>query len=187
MVRGETWEFWQGFREIGMLRCKNDSGVIDFHGEWLGWDQVPTLYFEVEIPAQVDIGGHRLEASEINALAGRMHLVLCSMQERNAVVQNIRWPPLPGSDRDRLLSEFQQWMEQRGWKVAVSRSQEKITIRPNGFWVFRRNLSETEILEQGAWVATAWHALLDKEVNRTTLFVSEGARQTSHWLAELSW
>lgn len=94
-IRGETWEFWQGVREIAMLRYRTGSGLFDFHGEMLGWDHVLQLYFEVEIPAEVNIGGHMLDASEIGDLAARMHLALCLMKKRNVVVRKIPWPSLP--------------------------------------------------------------------------------------------
>ncbi len=186
ILHGETWELWQGFREIGMLRYKTGSEVIDFHGEWLG-NCVLKLHFEVSIPALVEIGGRGLEECEVDALAARMHLALRSMKQRNVVVRKTSWPPLPEPERDEILLEFQRWMQQRGWRVTVDRAGEKVSIKTKRFWLFRRKPSDTEILEQGAWVAKAWHALLYKEVDRTVIFVGEGAEQTSNWLAELSW
>jgi len=187
VVRDETWEFWQGFRERAMVRYRTGSDCCDFHGEWLGWDHVLKLYFEVEIPAEVRIGGGRLNTGEIEDFAARMHLALCSMKERHAVVRKVPWPPLPESERGQLLHDFKNWMEQRGWKVTASLAEESVSIKANGLRMFRRRATRTTILEQGAWVAKAYHALLYKEVDRTVLFVSEGARQTSSWLAELSW
>ena len=187
VVRGETWEFWQGFREIAMLRYKTAQEVIDFDGEWLGWDHVLKLYFQLQIPAEVEIGGRRLEESEVDSLAAQIHFVLCSMKQRNAVVRKIPWPPWPKWERDRLLQEFQHWMGQRGWSVTVNRADEKISIKRRGLRFIRPKPTETDIIAQGAWVAKGWHAMLDKEIGRTVLFVSEGARQTSSWLAELTW
>jgi len=69
VARGETWEFWQGFRKIAVLRYKTGQEVIDFDGEWLGWDNVLKLYFQLQIPAEVEIGGRRLEESEVDSLA----------------------------------------------------------------------------------------------------------------------
>jgi hypothetical protein len=47
-------------RALGQAPCVNNKTgqeVIDFDGEWLRWDHVLKLYFELQIPAEVEIGG----------------------------------------------------------------------------------------------------------------------------------
>jgi len=186
ILRGETWELWQGYREIAKLRYQTGSEVIDFPGEWVG-DRILKLHIEVDIPAQVEIGGHELDEPAVAGLAARMHVALCSMKVRNVVARKTPWPSLSESERDRILVDFQRWMKQRGWRATVDRADEKILIRGRQFCFSRDKPSDAEIVDQGTWVAKAWHALLYKEVDRTVLFVSEGARLTSNWLAELRW
>ena len=122
VAQGETWEFWQGFREIAMVRMKMDSAQCDFHGEWLGWDRVSKLYCQVELPPEVNLGGRTLEANEVTKLAAGMHLALCAMRVPNAVVQKRPLPALTEVDRDTLLRDFKLWMEQRGWRVSADRA-----------------------------------------------------------------
>ncbi len=187
VAQGETWEFWQGFREIAMVRMKTDSAQCDVYGEWLGWGRVRKLYCQVELPAEVNLGSRTLDANEVNKLAARMHLALCAMKERNVVVQKRPWPALTEVDRETSLRDFTLWMEQRGWRVSADRAGGRISIKSKRHRIFRRRIEDVETLEQGAWVARAYHALLFKEVDRTVLCVSEGAGETSSWLAELSW
>jgi hypothetical protein len=168
-----------------MLRYRTGADLLDFHGEFSGWDRVLKIYFEVVIPAQVQLGERVLAPSEVDALAARMHLALCSMKKRNVIVRRVAWPPLPESDRTRILSEFQRWMEERGYRVAIDRASERISIKHKRLRLFRRKPSENEILDLGAWVARAFHALLDTELDQVVLFISEGARPTSGWLAQV--
>lgn len=75
------------------------------------------LYCEVEVPAYVNIGGRSIDADEVNGVASRMHLALCSMKIRNVVAQEAQWPPFPELDRDVVLRDYQRWMEQRGGEL----------------------------------------------------------------------
>ncbi|MCC6590734.1 MAG: hypothetical protein IT168_28845 [Bryobacterales bacterium] len=186
-VDGEKWEYWQGIREIVMLRYEAASETFDFHGELLGSERISKVFFQVEIPAQVEIGGRVLALNEVEALAAKMHLALCSMKERNVVAQIIPCPILTDLDRDRVLGEFEQWMDQRGYRVKIDRTAEKILIKRKGLGLFRCEQTRTAICDRGRWIARAFHALLGLELDRTVLFVSQGARPTSNWLAGIDW
>ncbi|MFN7924531.1 MAG: hypothetical protein U0Q16_30800 [Bryobacteraceae bacterium] len=187
-VTGETWELWQGFREIAMVRYKCGADVLRFDGEWLGWRWFSPNWLEVTIPAQIELAGRQLEDHEVAAFSARMHYALVSMKLLNAVVHLKPCPPLSESEREAVLREFQEWMPRRDWKVVVDRDAERLKIRPNLRRRFRlRKTDGHEIVDQGAWVAKAFHALLYNGVDYTVLFVGERAGVTSTWLAEVEW
>lgn len=184
--RGDTWEFWQGFREIALLRYKAASEFWDFHGEWLGWNRISNLYFEIDVPSGIMIGGRVLDSDEIADLAGRVHLTLCSMNERNVVVQKANWPTMPESQRDAEFLSFKKWMENRGWTIEVNREAGKLSIKRKRFQISRKP-GVAEILEQGSRVAVAYRALHDGDSDKAILFISEDANYSSSPLYEINW
>jgi len=181
---GNSWEVWQGFREIAMVRYTAASYVLELDGEWLG--SAFKSYLEIRIPAQVVIAGRPLDESQIEVLTAEMHHALSAMKLRNVIVRSIPWHPLTKADRDAVLGEFHQWMDQHGWKVSMD-TDSAMSLRRKGIRWFRRRITgPLQAVEQGAWVARALHAMLNLPLNRTTLFVSEGADPLP-WLVDLDW
>ncbi|MBL8218970.1 MAG: hypothetical protein JNL62_07065 [Bryobacterales bacterium] len=168
-----------------MLRHIVASDVLELDGEWLG--SVLKSYLEIRIPAQVVIAGLPLDESQIEVLTAEMHLALSAMKLRHVIVRLKPWQPLTESDRDAVLGEFHQWMDQHGWKISVEREATRLSMRRKGIpWFPRREAGNHHVFEQGAWVARALHAMLNLRLDHTTLFVGEGADPLP-WLVDLDW
>lgn len=177
-------EYWQGFRELGRVRLRNDAHTLDLSSELLGWGEGQRMYLGIDLPARINFAGQTLTGEQLLPLAARVHLGLCLCGHPHAITVFQPQPPLDPAARLAALEDFTAWMSQRGWRVSSDGS--TLRIQRTRWRLFSPSLSHADLIERGARVADAWNAHLTTPDTTRALFISEGcdhatAAQQLYW------
>ncbi|MBN8730626.1 MAG: hypothetical protein J0L64_08810 [Acidobacteria bacterium] len=165
-------EYWQGFREWGLVRLLHGEARLDLYAELLGWGEGQKMYLGIDLPSSVEFGGAALTGEQLLPLAARTHLGLCLCGLPHAITVHAPHQPLDTAARLAALAEFNAWMSRRGWRVSAD--ERTLRIQRNGWRLFSSSPSHAEIIERGGRVAAAWNAHLTTPGSRGALYISEG-------------
>lgn len=168
---GWSVEYWQGFRELGLVRLLHGEARLDLYAELLGWGDGQKMYLGIDLPARVEFAGEPLTSDRLRELAARTHLGLCLCGLPHAITVHAPHPPLDPAARLATLAEFTAWMSHRGWRVSADEC--TLHIQRKGWRLFSSSPSHEEIIERGTRVAAAWNAHLTVPDSRRALFISE--------------
>lgn len=168
---GWSVEYWQGFRELGLVRLLHGEARLDLYAELLGWGDGQKMYLGIDLPARVEFAGETLTGAQLLPLAARIHLGLCLCGHPHALTAFEPQAPLDPAARTAALQEFTEWMSQRGWRVSFDDA--TLRIQRTAWRLFSPSLPHNELIERGTRVAAAWNAHLTVPDSRRALFISE--------------